>query len=291
MARHSRDLRLIRSLGILDCRTTGTTPRRDRILEVSVVRYAPRGKSGRFGRRINPVVPILASANDVQGLTHYDVTGCPTVAAIAPGLVRFLRDADPAGSNSVCFDLPMLLTEFRRADVAFPLADRTIVDGPRLAHRYEPHDLAGAVRPYPGQDHQGTPRAIADACATAAVLDRMPTCYPELPRSVAELRARLTIAFWPFGSAAKTVGLFSGSASMQVTWDTSCSPSPFRDLDPRRTPGRFGCGKVRGVEPGPGEHPATSPHRDGMPCRRDPEPKEGGRQEKARNHSCFFLTG
>jgi hypothetical protein len=43
-----------------------------------------------------------------------------------------------------------------------------------------------------GQEHANGHRALADAYATAAILDQQLACYDDLPRRVAELHACLT---------------------------------------------------------------------------------------------------
>ena len=192
MAHHFQHLQLTRPLCVLDCETTGTSPQHDRIIEVAVVKFKPEGRPSRFVRRVDPGVPISAAATSVHGLTDQDVAGCPPFAAIAPGLARFLQGADLAGYNIARFDLPLLLAEYRRADLELTLTDRSVIDVQRLYHRLEPRDLAAAVRHYLGHDHQDAHRAVADARATAAVLDRMLARYSDLPRTVAELHACLT---------------------------------------------------------------------------------------------------
>jgi DNA polymerase-3 subunit epsilon len=186
-----RHLRLARPLCVLDTETTGTSPPFDRVIEIAVVKYSPDAGPTRFERRVDLGIPIPSSATAVHCLTDDDVAGCPPFAAIAPDLVRFLGDADLAGYNIVRFDLPLLLAEFRRSGVELPLTDRRVVDVQRLFHRLESRDLAAAVRRYLGRDHEGAHGAVADARATAAVLDRMLADAPDLPVTVAGLHAAL----------------------------------------------------------------------------------------------------
>jgi DNA polymerase-3 subunit epsilon len=194
MAVPFRHLRLQRPLCALDAETTGTCPRRDRIIEVAVVRYAPDAGPEAFVRRVDPGVPIPTAATAVYGLGDADVAGCPPFADVAPELARFLGDADLAGFNILRFDLPLLLAEFRRSGLDLPLGDRRVVDVQRLYHRLEPRDLAAAARRYLGGDHKGAHGAEADARAAAAVLDRMLAAESGLPRTVPGLHAALVEA-------------------------------------------------------------------------------------------------
>jgi len=105
-----------------------------------------------------------------------------------------LRDADLAGFNLKRFDLPFLLGEFERAGIAFSLANRAVIDVMQIYHQREPRDLTAAVRHFLRRDHEEGHRALADAYATAAVLDAMVARYGDIPRTVAELHAGLTDA-------------------------------------------------------------------------------------------------
>ena len=101
MTRLFRYLRLDRPLCFVDCESTGTSPARDRLIEVAAVRFAPDADPARFTRRVNPGVPIPPAAAAVHHLTDADVAGCPPFAAVAPDLARFLGAADLGGFNVV----------------------------------------------------------------------------------------------------------------------------------------------------------------------------------------------
>ncbi len=139
-----------------------------------------------------PGVPIPTAATAIHGITDADVAACPPFEAVAGWLAKFLKHCDLCGFNLICFDLPFLLAEFARAEVHFPLGRRAVIDVMKVYHRFEPRDLAAAVRHYLGQEHDNRHRTRADAYATAAVLDRQLARYEELPRSVAELHSCLT---------------------------------------------------------------------------------------------------
>jgi DNA polymerase III subunit epsilon len=180
-------LNLARPLVLTDVETTGVLPRRDRVIEVAAVKYLPSGERLRFHRRVRPGVAISASATAIHGITDEDVAGCPPFEAIAPSLARFLRDCDLAGFNLKRFDLPFLVAEFARAGIHFPLSRRAVIDVLEIYHQREPRDLSAAVSHYLGRDHNGAHRALADAYATAAVLDAQLKTYRDLPRDVPEL--------------------------------------------------------------------------------------------------------
>src|SRR5262245_53198942 len=60
---------LVRPVAVIDCETTGTSPKSDRIIEVAALKFFPSGERVRFVRRVNPLVPIPAAATAVHGIT------------------------------------------------------------------------------------------------------------------------------------------------------------------------------------------------------------------------------
>lgn len=183
-------LNLTRPLAVLDLETTGILPRLDRIVEIAVVKFAPSGERTRFLGRVNPGIPIPPAATVVHRIRDEDVADCPTFGAIAPSLNRFLKPCDLCGFNLKRFDLPCLLAEFARVEIHFPLNRRGVVDVLEIYRQREPRDLAAAARRYLGREHTGAHGALADVCATAAVLDAQLEHHADLPRTVAELHAR-----------------------------------------------------------------------------------------------------
>jgi len=187
-----RHLELERDLAVLDLETTGVDPGADRIVEVGVLKLAPGAEAIRFRRLVHPGMPIPAAATAIHGITDEDVAERPRFRRIAPGLIRLLEGADLAGFNLRRFDLPLLAAEFRRAGVAFPLGGRSVLDAQQIYHRFEPRDLAAATRFYLGREHAGAHGALADAEATAAILDAQVGRYGDLPGTVAGLHELLT---------------------------------------------------------------------------------------------------
>lgn len=177
-------IRLERPLAVLDLETTGTDTRNDRIIEVSVLRLAPGGEIDHRTRRVNPGVPIPPEATAVHGINDDDVADMPSFRGIAPALTRFLDGCDLAGFNLLNYDLKLLVAEYNRASLLFPVAGRKVVDACKIYHKREPRDLTAAYRFYCGLEHVGAHGAAADVLATAAILDAQVVRYEDLPRTV-----------------------------------------------------------------------------------------------------------
>ena len=187
-----RHLVLERALAVLDLETTGVDARNDRIVEVGVLKLAPDAGPIYYRRLVHPGIPIPGAAVAIHGITDEDVAEKPRFRTIAPRLARLLADADLAGFNVRRFDLPFLAAEFARAGVEFRLGDRAVLDAQQIFHRHEPRDLAAAMRFYCGREHGAAHGALADAEATAAILDAQVARYADLPATVAGLHELLT---------------------------------------------------------------------------------------------------
>jgi DNA polymerase-3 subunit epsilon len=178
---------LERPLAVLDLEATGTTPHRDRIVELAVLKIWPDGHRQMKHRRLNPGMPIPPESTEVHGIRDEDVANEPDFRHIAASLAQFLEDCDLAGFGIVQFDLPMLRTEFERAGVEFRIEGRRIIDAKAIYHAKEPRNLAAAHVFYCGEPFEAAHSAEADALAAYRVLVRQLQRYEDLPRSMQDL--------------------------------------------------------------------------------------------------------
>lgn len=180
---------LTRPLAFFDLETTGLSLSSDRIIELALIRISPQGDVLERVRRFNPGIPIPPEASAIHGITDQDVAEEPPFSAIARSLAELLDNCDLAGFNIRRFDLPMLLAEFRRADVPFSLKGRLLIDAQTIFHREEPRDLSAAARFYLGREHREAHTALGDIRTSAAVLSAQLALYPHLPRGLEGLHA------------------------------------------------------------------------------------------------------
>ena len=180
-------LRLDRPLVVFDIESTGTTPRKDRIIELAAVKLMPDGTEISKCWLMNPGVKIPPETTKIHGITDEIVKDCPTFADKADEIFAFFEGCDLSGFNADRFDIPCLEEEFARVGKNFAPSSRRHVDVQRIYHRMEPRDLSAAVRFYLGRDHPGAHGAEADARATLEVLKAQMEKYPELPQTVGEM--------------------------------------------------------------------------------------------------------
>ena len=148
-------LRLDRPLVVFDIESTGTTPRKDRIIELAAVKLMPDGTEISKCWLMNPGVKIPPETTKIHGITDEIVKDCPTFADKADEIFAFFEGCDLSGFNADRFDIPCLEEEFARVGKNFAPSSRRHVDVQRIYHRMEPRDLSAAVRFYLGRDHTG----------------------------------------------------------------------------------------------------------------------------------------
>ena len=180
-------LKLDRPLVVFDIESTGTAPRKDRIIELAAVKLMPDGTEVSKCWLMNPGVKIPPETTAIHGITDEIVKDCPTFADKADEIFAFFEGCDLSGFNADRFDIPCLEEEFARAGKNFAPSARRHVDVQRIYHRMEPRDLTAAVRFYLGRDHAGAHGAEADAKATLEVLKAQMERYPGLPQTVGEM--------------------------------------------------------------------------------------------------------
>jgi DNA polymerase-3 subunit epsilon len=176
------NLKLNRPLVVFDIESTGTSPRRDRIIELAAVKVSPDGTETEKCWLMNPTVPIPPETTAIHGISDEIVKDCPTFADKAAEIFAFFDGCDLSGFNADRFDIPCLEEEFARVGLNFAPSARRHVDVQRIYHRMEPRDLTAAVRFYLGRDHAGAHGAEADARATLEVLKSQMERYPDLPK-------------------------------------------------------------------------------------------------------------
>jgi len=184
----SNNLVLTRPLCVIDLETTGTDTRDDRIIEIAVLTVSPDHTIRSFVRRMNPGRPIPQTATAVHGIRDADVADLPSFASLAPTLLSTLEGCDLAGFGIASFDLPMLVAEFARVGLKFPVGGRAILDALALYRRREPRDLTAAVKFYLGTERSGAHTAIGDAANALAVLNAQVRRY-DLPPTPAGFHA------------------------------------------------------------------------------------------------------
>lgn len=156
---------------VLDVETSGLDARRDRILEIAIVRV--RGDGTVLDEYATLVSGSPVAATAVHGITECDLVGAPTMAQIA-GDVRARLSAAVLAGHNVVFDLAFVSAAFAR--VGWPLSSRPWICTMALARLLE--QTPGRIGLRAACEQQGLlvsaqHSALGDARAAAQLL----TCY------------------------------------------------------------------------------------------------------------------
>ncbi|MBD8078168.1 exonuclease domain-containing protein [Cellulosimicrobium arenosum] len=197
------------AFAVLDVETTGLAPRRDRVLEIAVVRVDASGAVvDEWATRLNPEGPV--GATHIHGITDDDVAAAPLFRDVAPLVIERIGGVALAAHNAR-FDLAFLQAELTRAGWDVPALhgactlDYSWQHLPDLDRRRLADCCAAA-----GVTLENAHSALGDARATAGLL----RCYLEADRNTTggdTLRSLTAVA-------------------RSVTWPTSPSraPAPLR---------------------------------------------------------------
>ena len=122
------NLKLERPIVFFDLEATGINVMRDRIVEICVVKVLPDGEKEIKKRLINPEIPIPPQATEIHGITDEDVKNEPTFRQVSKSFFDFLGSCDLSGFNLLKYDIPLLMQEFKRANLMFETRERKVVD-------------------------------------------------------------------------------------------------------------------------------------------------------------------
>lgn len=210
---------LTRPLTVFDLETTHRNAAIARIVEIHITQFKPGGDVINWGTRINPGIPIPATATAIHGITDADVADKPKWETLAAGVKRAMTNVDFCGYN-LRYDMEVLTSEYTRigmnADVPEGVEPPRIVDPHRLWQVKEPRTLDAAHERWCQATRTDSHGAAADVQACIDVLRGQFVQWPDLPRTVEALHA---LAFPPNEHACDVAG--------KIVWEGSFAALSF----------------------------------------------------------------
>jgi DNA polymerase-3 subunit epsilon len=177
-------LQLTRPIAFIDLETTGINISTDRIVEIAIVKILPDGTRQVKRKLINPEMPIPPGSSAIHGITDEMVKDAPTFKQVANEVKQFIEHCDLGGYNSNRFDIPMLIEEFLRVDIAFTVDGRKLVDVQKVFHMMEQRTLSAAYKFYCQKSLENAHSAEADATATWEILEAQVERYPQIGETI-----------------------------------------------------------------------------------------------------------
>ncbi len=96
-----------------DLETTGLSPQLDRIVEIGAVKFVDGREVSRFGKLVDPEMPMPPGAMAVNGITDDMLAGKPTVREVLPEFLDYIRGAVLVAHNA-SFDLGFIRSAMGR---------------------------------------------------------------------------------------------------------------------------------------------------------------------------------
>ncbi len=145
-----------------DLETTGTDPKRDRIVEIAAF-DSIRNES--FQQLINPGIEIPDEAARIHGITNTMVASAQPFGEVAEQFIAFCSGPVMlVAHNGEMFDLPFLEAEFQRHSVSFS-SEWVFVDSLKWARKYRrdlPRHALQYLREFFGFPKNQAHRALDD---------------------------------------------------------------------------------------------------------------------------------
>jgi DNA polymerase III subunit epsilon len=161
---------------VVDVETTGFTPADCGITEIGAVRVQGGQVVAEFTSLVNPGTPVPGHIEELTGIGDEMIAGAPPVATVLPGLLAFAEGSVLAAHNAR-FDMSFLTAACEGAGLPWP--GFAVIDTVQLA-RYlmavpdeVPDCKLGTLAEFFGTQVQPSHRALADAQATAGILERL----------------------------------------------------------------------------------------------------------------------
>ena len=156
---------------VLDCETSGLSPKNDEIIEIAMMKYIKGEPAGTFSYLIAPSQPISPRITNLTGITNADLENAPPIGDIIPKVWEFIDGFVLVGHN-IPFDIGFLKKQF--AENGYE-GHFSYVDTMQLARSAFPnfpnHKLATCIDELSLSDGQ-THRALDDIICTQRLLER-----------------------------------------------------------------------------------------------------------------------
>ena len=159
---------------VFDLETTGVSPKKDKIIEISALKVKDSKVVEEFSTLVNPECEIPYQAMKVNNISNEMVADAPVIDSALPLFLEFVSDRVLLGQNIQRFDLAFVN---RDCDIlGLPRMENDYVDTLPIARAVLPgqksHSL-GSLCDYYGISYEGAHRALADCYLTYKVYEKL----------------------------------------------------------------------------------------------------------------------
>jgi DNA polymerase-3 subunit epsilon len=158
---------------IVDVETTGWSPQDARITEIGAVRMRAGQVLSEFSTLVDPAMPVPPDIETLTGISNQMVAAAPRPEEVLPAWLRFAQGGVLTAHNAR-FDLGFLTAACGSCGLPWPdfaVLDTVAVARQVLVRGEVPDCKLGTLAAYFETPAAPSHRALADARATAAILD------------------------------------------------------------------------------------------------------------------------
>lgn len=177
-------INLTKPLCFFDLETTGINIKKDRIIEISILKIFPNKNKQSNTWLINPNIPIPENISNITHITNEIVKSKPVFKEIAPNIINIIKDSDLAGYNCNRFDIPFLAEELLRNNFDFDFSKHKFIDIQVIFHKMEPRTLSAAYQYYCKKKLINSHSAKIDTQATYEILKKQIQKYKNIENNI-----------------------------------------------------------------------------------------------------------
>jgi DNA polymerase III epsilon subunit family exonuclease len=161
---------------VFDIETTGLDTLNDRIVELGAIRVKDGEVIGEFSRLINPGILIPIQVTNINGITNEMVENEDYPGVVLSQFNKFIEGVEfLIGHNSIRFDYPFLLSEFKRNYVKneeYKVKDTLRISRLKLRRQLRSFSLKSLTEYY-GIINREAHRALSDVYATYELFQKL----------------------------------------------------------------------------------------------------------------------
>lgn len=166
---------MIDSYVALDVETTGLNPKRDKIIEIGMIRVRSGEAAAKMETFVNPGRRLEARITELTGIRDEQLADAPDIGEVIPEVLRFIGD-DILVGHCILFDYSFV----KRAAVNHRLAfEKSGIDTLKLAKLFLPGLRSRSLEflcEYYGIEHSAH-RALADANAASKLYRKLAALF------------------------------------------------------------------------------------------------------------------
>ncbi|MBR1816729.1 MAG: topoisomerase DNA-binding C4 zinc finger domain-containing protein [Lachnospiraceae bacterium] len=157
---------------VFDLETTGISPKRDKVIEISAVKVKEGKVVDEFSSLVNPLCSIPYGASQVNNITDDMVEDAPVFEEVLPQFIEFIEELPLVGHNIHSFDMNFIYRDSR--DMLGEIPDNDYIDTLHISRSVLPdmahHRMTDLAAHY-GVSTAGAHRALADCHMTQKVFE------------------------------------------------------------------------------------------------------------------------